>query len=74
VQDASSEMRRYATERSAQAHFRGQYAVVKLGYTASVLIHYGEASPIESSHKVIIPQIRSLSSARLRITPYLLTS
>jgi hypothetical protein len=68
VQYAASEMRRYSTDRSAQAHFSVQYAGVKCGYTAAVLIHYGEAYPIESSHKAIIPQIRSLSSARLRIT------
>jgi hypothetical protein len=45
VQYASSQMRRYSTDRSAQAHLSVQYAVVKCGYPASVLIHCGEAYP-----------------------------
>jgi len=60
VQYAASEMRRYSTDRRAQAHLSVQYAVVTLGYTASVLIHGGEASPRGSSHNTTI---RSLSSA-----------
>jgi hypothetical protein len=54
VQYASSEMRRYYTDRSAQAHLSVQYAVGKFGYTASVLIHCGEAYPIGSSHNTTI--------------------
>ena len=50
VQYASSQMRRYSTDRRAQAHLSGQYAVVKCGDTAAVLIHGEEASPIGSSH------------------------
>jgi hypothetical protein len=50
VQDASREIRRYSTDRSAQAHRSVHYSVGKCGYTASVLIHGGEASPIGSSH------------------------
>jgi hypothetical protein len=50
VQDASSQMRRYYTDRRAQAHLSVQYSVVKCGHTASVLIHGGEASPIGHSH------------------------
>ena len=50
MQDASSQMRRYDTDRRAPAHLRVHYAVVQLGYTASVRSHCGEASPIGSSH------------------------
>ena len=50
MQYASSQMRRYDTDRSAQAHLSVQYSVVQLGYTASVRSHCGEASPIGSSH------------------------
>jgi hypothetical protein len=50
VQDASSAMRRYSTDRRAQAHLSGHYAVVKCGDTAAVLIHGEEASPRGSSH------------------------
>ena len=49
-QDAASAMRSYDTARRALAHLSVHYAVVTLGYTASVLIHGGEASPIGSSH------------------------
>jgi hypothetical protein len=55
VQYASSEIRRYYTDQSAQPHLSVQYAVVKFWYTAPVLIHGGEAYPIGSSHKAIIP-------------------
>src|SRR5512145_2746379 len=51
---ASSEMRRYSTDRSSQAHLSVQYAVVTFGDTASVLIHCGEASPRGSSHNTTI--------------------
>jgi hypothetical protein len=54
VQYASSQMRRYDTDRRAQAHLSVHYSVVKCGYTASVLIHCGEASPIGSSHNTTI--------------------
>jgi hypothetical protein len=54
VQYASSEMRRYNTDRRSPAHLSVQYAVVKLGYPAAVLIHGGEASPIGSSHNTTI--------------------
>jgi hypothetical protein len=54
VQDASSEIRRYSTDRSAQAHLSVQYSVVKCGYTASVLIHCGEAYPIGRSYNTTI--------------------
>jgi hypothetical protein len=50
VQDASSPMRRYDTDRRAQAHRSVHYAVGQLGDTASVRSHCGEASPIGSSH------------------------
>jgi hypothetical protein len=53
-QYASSQIRRYYTDRSAQAHLSVQYSVVKFGYTASILIHCGEASPIGSSHNTTI--------------------
>jgi hypothetical protein len=50
VQYASSEMRRYSTDRRAQAQLSGQYSVVNFGDTTSVLIHCGEAYPIGRSH------------------------
>jgi hypothetical protein len=54
VQYAASEMRRYDTDRSSPAHLSVHYAVVTFGYTASVLIHGGEAYPIGSSHNTTI--------------------
>ena len=50
MQDASSAMRSYSTDRSAQAHRSVQYSVVQCGDTASVLIHCGAASPIGRSY------------------------
>ena len=50
MQYASRQMRRYDTDRSAQAHLSVQYSVVQLGYTASVRSHCGEAAPLGSGH------------------------
>ena len=50
MQDASSEMRSYSTDRRAQAHRSVHYSVVQCGDTASVLIHGGAASPIGRSY------------------------